>query len=851
MINKRAIYFLLILFFFNSCAEQERKDENDKKKETISRSERGILFLADSLKKVHRFGKSNALLLTAAKRMPFSNSSDLLIKLNNRLAYNYRRMGSHDSAFYYCNTALKIAAMRDVKDSLTIAQTHYLLGLLYKDFREVDSGLVHLKQSMQIRRRILGDKNPSVGDVYNNMGVLYAMDNNFRKSLFYFNEAVRLRKKRGANHYSVASTFMNMANLYQDIGDLEKSLAYYDSALIVQKNINPDNLLIADILLNQANTFDKLGKIDESIKRYKTALKIYLKVYGREHPYVAIAYNNIALQYINWNDYEKAAEYLWESIRIKKKLGASFKKELVDNYMNLGILYVNLRKYNSAIEVFNEGIRIGKKLKNKTPQILSGIYFYLADIYLELGNREKGLMYADTAYLAVNSRSKSTPYVRAVSEYKMAEIYLDSEQLNKAESHINLALKYFEGEKSVLPHWYAYAKLLKAKTFYGKKKYRSALEILSELDDEYSFPDGKLDLNKIIKYGLGEVFIDGKQIKARSYLRLSNKSLNIAYLEKGENEVVAAAEVFEKVRNVISTEKSKIELSKKMGKVFDLGIEIAYKINIRNPNQANFETALNFSENKKSLMLLELLSESKVFELSGVPDSVIINQKRLRTKIFEKERSINELMKTSGKGNETIEKLRNEKFSLRVKYETEEKRLREKYPVFSALRFKALKLSLSSILQNIIPARKTFIEYSLVDKYLYAFVISDAGYNFVRTPLPKDISEFTSRLIKSITEQNKTEYSRLAYSAYKLLIKPIEPLITTKRVLIINEGVLGYVPFDALLSNDEGEEVSYKEYSYLVKKYSFGYAFSFGILSRSESANNIVKSFVGIAPLTE
>ena len=827
------------------------KNKNDEKKEAISRSERGILFLADSLKKIHRFGKSNALLLTAAKRKPFTNSSDLLIKLNNRLAYNYRRMGIHDSAFYYCNTALKIAATRDVKDSLAIAQTHYLLGLLYKDFREVDSGLVHLDQSLQIRRGILGEKSPAVGDVYNNMGVLYAMDNDFRKSLVYFNKAVRLRKKRGANHYSVASTFMNMANLYQDIGDLEKSLAYYDSALIIQKNINPDNLLIADILLNQANTFDKLGKIDESIKRYKTALKIYLKVYGREHPYVAIAYNNIALQYINWNDYEKAAEYLWESIRIKKKLGTSFKKELVDNYMNLGKLYVSSGKYNSAIEVFNEGIRIGKKLKNKTPQVLSGIYFYLADINLELGNREKGLTYANAAYLAVNRQSKTTPYERAVAEYKMAEIYLDAAQLNKAESHINLALKYFEDRKSVLPHWYAYAQLLKAKTFYQRKNYRNALEILTDLDNEYSSPDRKLDLNKIIKYGLGEVFIDGKQIKAGSYLSLSDKSLNIAYLEKGENEVAAAAEVFEKVRNVISSEKSKIELSKKMEEVFNLGIEIAYKLNTENPNQANFERALNFSENKKSLMLLELLSESKIFELSGVPDSVIINQKRLRTKIFEKERTIKELLETVGKENEKIEKLRNEKFSLRLKYEEEEKRLREKYPVLSALRFQAVKLSLKSILKNIVPARKTFVEYSIGDKYLYAFVISDAGYDFVRTPLPNDISEFTSRLIKSITEQKKNEYSQLAYSAYKLLIKPIERLITTKRALIINEGVLGYVPFDALISSEVGDDVGYKEYPYLVKKYSFGYAFSFGILSKSESANNIVKSFVGIAPLTK
>ena len=78
-----------------------------------------------------------------------------------------------------------------------------------------------------------------------------------------------------------------------------------------------------------------------------------------------------------------------------------------------------------------------------------------------------------------------------------------------------------------------------------------------------------------------------------------------------------------------------------------------------------------------------------------------------------------------------------------------------------------------------------------------------------------------------------------------------DSLINTKRVLIINDGILGYIPFDILLYEKMDKNYSYKDLPYLIKKYSIGYAYSFNILGKSEKGDNIISNFLGIAPFSK
>jgi CHAT domain-containing protein len=65
---------------------------------------------------------------------------------------------------------------------------------------------------------------------------------------------------------------------------------------------------------------------------------------------------------------------------------------------------------------------------------------------------------------------------------------------------------------------------------------------------------------------------------------------------------------------------------------------------------------------------------------------------------------------------------------------------------------------------------------------------------------------------------------------YEELIKPAEPYLSDKsKLIIIPDGILNYLPFEVLLT-DNSQKKSYSSLSYLIKKYPISYAQSASVL---------------------
>ena len=108
--------------------------------------------------------------------------------------------------------------------------------------------------------------------------------------------------------------------------------------------------------------------------------------------------------------------------------------------------------------------------------------------------------------------------------------------------------------------------------------------------------------------------------------------------------------------------------------------------------------------------------------------------------------------------------------------------------------------------------------------------------------------ETIQNLLDGIKKNDFKKYTKAAYSVYKTLFEPLTGFIFNERILIINDGILGYIPFDALLYTEAYEVNNYKELPYLINKYSFGYAFSLNVMRSSKDEINKINNFIGIAP---
>ena len=105
------------------------------------------------------------------------------------------------------------------------------------------------------------------------------------------------------------------------------------------------------------------GKLDEAEPLYKEALAIDKKVFGDEHPQVALALNNLAvLLEEGFGNYEESYKLKKEALAIWKKVHGDEHPLVATGLNNLAELLSDQGKHDEAAPLYKEAIAIFKKV---------------------------------------------------------------------------------------------------------------------------------------------------------------------------------------------------------------------------------------------------------------------------------------------------------------------------------------------------------------------------------------------------------------------------------------------------------------------------------------------------------
>ena len=173
------------------------------------------------------------------------------------------------------------------------------------------------------------------------------------------------------------------------------------------------------------------------------------------------------------------------------------------------------------------------------------------------------------------------------------------------------------------------------------------------------------------------------------------------------------------------------------------------------------------------------------------------------------------------------------------------------YHSYYQLKYKEKDISIES-LQSVLDKRSAILEYFLSDSILYVFVLKKQSIDNLSIKLNFPVIDEVIKFRESLQNIDINNYISSASSLYKILIKPVEQKISnTKNLIIIPDGILYYLPFEALLSEKVKikEDINYSGLPYLVKKFNISYLFSTSFLQpRTETRKNSY-SFAGFAPV--
>src|ERR1043166_6528803 len=287
--------------------------------------------------------------------------------------------------------------------------------------------------------------------------------------------------------------------------------------------------------------------------------------------------------------------------------------------------------------------------------------------------------------------------------------------------------------------------------------------------------------------------------------------------------------------------------------------------------------AFRINEQSRARSLLDLLSETGAAITEGVPADLLKRkqenldrQQEIADSLTGVSISTEELKKKPSELDSELEKLQTE-------YEEIENQIRTASPRYASLTSNQ-PMTLSDVQQKVLDDQTVLLEYALQPDNSYLWVVSKGGANLIKLPGRSSIDTLATDLraqlipsklqrrivgidvlepdrgigIATTAPEDAAAFIAASNALYKVVLEPAGSSITDKRLLIVADGALNYIPFEGLLkSSDPGD---FSSLGYLIKTNEIVYSPSASVVgaikqqrTQSEENTSELQSRFGIS----
>jgi tetratricopeptide (TPR) repeat protein len=142
------------------------------------------------------------------------------------------------------------------------------------------------------------------------------------------------------------------------------------------------NLETANSFYNLGFVYRGIGNHPEALRMFQKALHLRLQIFGPMHHYVASAYDEIGLEWMEQNENDSAIVYFQKALKVHTDKPGTKSFMRAYEYRHIGSAYVNKREYTIAMDYYKEALEINLKYYGKKHEQVSQSYSDIANIYL-------------------------------------------------------------------------------------------------------------------------------------------------------------------------------------------------------------------------------------------------------------------------------------------------------------------------------------------------------------------------------------------------------------------------------------------------------------------------------------
>jgi CHAT domain-containing protein len=647
----------------------------------------------------------------------------------------------------------------------------------------------------------------------------------------------------------------------QALGIAEKASATFEN-IFEEKNLTigvnyltswtkeqKEKKLVADSLYAVGTKF-RLGKEPlKAIECLQQALDLYNNIQDERGE--AEVLGGLGAIYFD-QDYQKSLSYYQEALKKREKVDD---RQLIGNTLNsFGSVYLNYFKdFPKAIFWFNKAETIRKEIGDlagwRTTHTYKALaYLSFGDLLTEEGKYTEALGKLDTA-LQLNSEIEKRSNAGEVLSH-LGFVYSRLGNYSAAIEKLTESAKIMKEENDSVGLAGVYNNFGVA--LQGAGRIEKALDYYTNSLKIYQLHD-KPDMALAIMNNMGTIYFDRKEyVKAEDYhekgLQLSrelnekdeevNFLLNLANDQTMLGNAEAAGPNYESAFKISRS----INSPDLIWKIF-AGMAETYKIRGEYDKVVQLnDSALKIIENmRNALQSNELQASYMASERFAFED--IIN---MLEKFHEKE---------SAKGYDKLAFGYAEQSKSRVLLDLlaesraktgnkDDYRTNSRHDLFRNTQ----PISLDEA-ELLCPDKNTIIlEYMVGDSSSCLWVITKSNHKLCKIPDRKRLQEQVETIRFALLDPGQAIsefFTNTGNSLYEELIKPAEPFLSkNSKLIIIPDGVLNYLPFEVLLTDNKGgigPGTSYANLPFLIKKYPVSYAQSASVLKSLLSEQKGIK----------
>ncbi len=655
-------------------------------------------------------------------------------------------------------------------------------------------------------------------------GRAFFSEGSYPEALHAFQQSLKLGEKYFASDHPFLRILNNALGITsRNMGDLNRAINYY---LAIEQlylaDEHPNQVALARLYSNIGNVYTSKLNYGKALEYFHRSVEIYRNHPGEADDRMAIFYYNIANNYYLLNQFVRALE-------------------ITDQYMHMAdsesrLLFLDLRaaslkelsRKDEALGAYRKAVAYAREIYPETDRRVIFEYITLTNFLISTHQFDEAFKILNQVadLLSRSDLKEGTEvalyYKTRGSWYRSVSVAsgdLETFRRQKAD-HMTQALIHYENALKALG---TDPEKLEAREAGGSQSLTQSIELLQLMADTH------LEISETFAKDGDRRQIKQSTLKALEYYQ-------------------SASRFIQQSRREISSDEHKIILSGLQESVYRKMVGAAWSAYDRDHDPQVAALAFKSAEQLKATALFDRLSDQFARENSLIPDSLDIREKALNFEITRQREQLYQLKRSDNASEAEVTRVDSTLFDLNRQRDELTRTLESEYPDYYQMKYTQEGISVDDI-RNRLKGDEVLLEYLLDEDSprpeLFLFAITRDSLAFHRieadTTFLRSIDTVYHFLSGSdflfTRNSDALAFCTAAHTLYQKLFSSVSELINNRKILVVPDGKLNYIPFDALLTQmpDTTRPVVFNKLPYLIHQHNIRYSYSANLRYRFES----------------